>query len=94
MPHAEYEVKCPRSKAVIASSSGPFNRRAWEAAAIPAASPPTTTSRSAAIVRTVLRLRHRHVQDTLRANGRMRVPFPFPAPSRPLPATRTRARPR
>lgn len=49
MPQAEYEVKWPRSNTTISRSSGPFILRACDAADIPAASPPMTTSRSAAI---------------------------------------------
>src|SRR5215207_1934578 len=46
MPHAEYEVYGPRSKATISRSSGSRRRRARDAAVMPAASPPMTTSRS------------------------------------------------
>src|SRR5215471_15377055 len=46
MPHAEYEVYGPRSKATISRSSGCRRRRARDAAVMPAASPPMTTSRS------------------------------------------------
>src|SRR5947199_44040 len=46
MPHAEYDVYGPRSKATISRSSGSRRRRARAAAVIPAASPPMTTSRS------------------------------------------------
>lgn len=46
MPQAEYEEKWPRSKATMLSSSGPFSLRACDAADMPAASPPMTTSRS------------------------------------------------
>src|SRR5262249_18128116 len=46
IPHAEYDVYGPRSKATISSSSGSRRRRAREAAVMPAASPPMTTSRS------------------------------------------------
>lgn len=49
IPQAEYEVKWLRSNAVIASSAGFRSRRACDAAAIPAASPPTMTRCSAAI---------------------------------------------
>ncbi len=49
IPQAEYEAKWLRSNAVIASSSGFLSRRACEAAAIPAASPPTITNCSAAM---------------------------------------------
>ena len=45
MPHAEYDVKWPRSKATISRSPRSRRRRAWDAAAIPAASPPMTISR-------------------------------------------------
>src|SRR5262245_53399000 len=46
MPHAEYEVYGPRSKATISRSSGARRLRARDAAVMPAASPPMTTSRS------------------------------------------------
>ncbi len=48
MPHAEYDVARPRSKATISRSSALRRLRAWLAALIPAASPPTTTSLSRA----------------------------------------------
>src|SRR5262245_41274291 len=43
MPHAEYDVYAPRSKA-ITRNAPPSRRLACAAAAMPAASPPTTTS--------------------------------------------------
>src|SRR4051794_21820033 len=52
MPQAEYEVLRPRSNATISRSSDFRRRRACEAADIPAASPPTMTSRS--MLRTVV----------------------------------------
>src|SRR4051794_9888101 len=47
MPHAEYEVYSPRSKATTSRSGS--RRRALVAALIPAASPPTIASRSAMV---------------------------------------------
>lgn len=55
IPQAEYEVKEPRSKAVIRNESGPRRRRAWEAADMPAASAPMTTKCSAIPDRLLLR---------------------------------------
>ncbi|GAA3933813.1 hypothetical protein GCM10022244_47870 [Streptomyces gulbargensis] len=46
IPHAEYEENRPRSNATISNSPARLSLRACEAADIPAASPPMTTSRS------------------------------------------------
>ena len=47
-------MRGPRSNATISNSSGPCIRRAWEAADIPAASPPMTTIRRRCSVGVVL----------------------------------------
>ena len=48
IPQALYDAARPRSKAMMCRSSAPRRLRAWLAADIPAASAPTTTSRSTA----------------------------------------------
>ncbi|GAA2426367.1 hypothetical protein GCM10010421_11850 [Streptomyces glaucus] len=71
-------MKWPRSNATISSSPGPFIRRACDAADIPAASPPITTSRSAAPRARLMSMRTRYGVGVVRSR-------PFPRAG-PLPA--------